>query len=135
MREGRGRKPSIPAETAGEIVRLTLQETPPASTHWSTRTMAARMGVSRDTGQRIWRARGLQPHLVETFKLSNDPRLKEKLVDVVGLYLNPPDKAWCSGVSFVLCEGVASTLGRRSGSGRTRDDAGAGSGRRWPGAR
>ena len=97
VREGRGRKPSIPAETVDEIVRVTLHETPPGATHWSTRTMAARVGVSRDTVHRVWRARGLQPHRVETFKLSNDPRFEEKLVDVVGLYLNPPDKA------VVLC--------------------------------
>src|SRR5512135_1104872 len=97
VREGRGRKPSIPAETVDEIVRVTLHETPPGATHWSTRTMAARVGVSRDTVHRVWRARGLQPHRVETFTLSNDPRFEEKLVDVVGLYLNPPDKA------VVLC--------------------------------
>ena len=97
VREGRGRKPSIPAETVEEIVRVTVQETPPGATHWSTRTMAARVGVSRDTVHRVWRARGLQPHRVETFKLSNDPRFEEKLVDVVGLYLNPPEKA------VVLC--------------------------------
>lgn len=89
VREGRGRKPSIPAETVEEIVRVTLHETPPGATHWSTRSMAARVGVSRDTVHRVWRARGLQPHRVETFKLSNDPRFEEKLVDVVGLYLNP----------------------------------------------
>ena len=59
--------------------------------------MAARAGVSSATVQRIWSARGLQPHRVETFKLSNDPRFEEKLVDVVGLYLNPPEKA------VVLC--------------------------------
>src|SRR5512139_1384134 len=93
VREGRGRKPSIPAETVDEIVRVTLHETPPGATHWSTRTMAARVGVSRDPVHRVWRARGLQPHRVETFKLSTDPRFEEKLVDVVGLYLNPPDKA------------------------------------------
>src|SRR5574339_125707 len=97
VREGRGRKPSIPAETVDEIVRVTLHETPPGATHWSTRTMAARVGVSRDTVHRVWRARGLQPHRVETFKLSTDPRFEEKLVDVVGLYLNPPEKA------VVLC--------------------------------
>jgi transposase len=97
VRPGRGRKPSIPAETVEEIVRLTLHETPPGETHWSCRTMAARAGVSRATVQRIWSARGLQPHRVETFKLSNDPRFEEKLVDVVGLYLKPPENA------IVLC--------------------------------
>ena len=97
VRPGRGRKPSIAAETVEEIVRLTLYETPPGETHWSCRTMATRCGVSPATVQRIWSARGLQPHRVETFKLSNDPRFEEKLVDVVGLYLNPPEKA------VVLC--------------------------------
>jgi transposase/transposase-like protein len=97
VRPGRGRKPSIPAGKVEEIVRLTLQETPPGETHWSCRSMAARAGVSSATVQRIWSARGLQPHRVETFKLSNDPRFEEKLVDVVGLYLNPPESA------IVLC--------------------------------
>ena len=73
-RPGRGRKPSIAAEKVEEIVRLTLHETPPGETHWSCRTMAARCGVSPATVQRIWSARGLAPHRVETFKLSNDPR-------------------------------------------------------------
>ena len=97
VRPGRGRKPSIPREKVEEIVRLTLHETPPGETHWSCRSMAARAGVSSATVQRIWSARGLQPHRVETFKLSNDPRFEEKLVDVVGLYLNPPEGA------IVLC--------------------------------
>ena len=97
VRSGRGRKPSIPAAKVEEIVRLTLQETPPGETHWSCRTMAQRAGVSSSTVQRIWSARGIKPHRVETFKLSGDPNFEEKLVDVVGLYLNPPEKA------VVLC--------------------------------
>ena len=97
VRPGRGRKPSIPQGKVEEIVRLTLHETPPGATHWSCRMMAARAGVSPATVQRIWAARGLQPHRVETFKLSGDPRFEEKLVDVVGLYLDPPEKA------VVLC--------------------------------
>jgi transposase len=97
VRPGRGPKPSIPAATVGEIVRLTLTETPPGETHWSCRSMAERVGVSSSTVQRVWAARGLQPHRVETFKLSNDPRFEEKLVDVVGLYMNPPERA------VVLC--------------------------------
>jgi hypothetical protein len=97
VRPGRGRKPSIPAAKVEEIVRLTLHETPAGETHWSCRTMAARAGVSPATVQRIWSARGLKPHRVETFKLSGDPRFEEKLVDVVGLYLNPPENA------IVLC--------------------------------
>jgi transposase len=97
VRPGRGRKPSIPQWKVEEIVRLTLHETPPGATHWSCRAMADRAGVSPATVQRIWAARGLQPHRVETFKLSTDPRFEEKLIDVVGLYLNPPEKA------VVLC--------------------------------
>jgi Homeodomain-like domain len=87
VRAGRGRKPSIPASKVEEIVRLTLQETPPGETHWSCRSMAARARVSPATVQRIWSARGIKPHRVETFKLSGDPKFEEKLVDVVGLYL------------------------------------------------
>ena len=97
VREGRGRKPSLPAEKVAEIVRATLHDKPRGRTHWSCRSMAKASAVSPATVQRIWSARGLQPHRVETFKLSNDQRFEEKLVDVVGLYLNPPDKA------VVLC--------------------------------
>ncbi len=97
VRPGRGPKPSIPAEKVEEIVRLTLHEKPDGETHWSCRSMAKRVGVSSSTVQRIWAARGIQPHRVETFKLSSDPQFEEKLVDVVGLYMNPPEKA------VVLC--------------------------------
>lgn len=97
VRAGRGRKPSIPSEKVAEIVRRTKEETPAGETHWSCRSMAKVAGVSPATVQRIWSARGLKPHLVKTFKLSNDPRFEEKLVDVVGLYLDPPEKA------IVLC--------------------------------
>src|SRR5208337_2891673 len=79
------------------IVAATLHTTPADATHWSTRTMASEFGVSNATICRIWDAHGLQPHRVETFKLSKDKRFVEKLTDVVGLYLNPPDKA------VVLC--------------------------------
>jgi transposase len=97
VREGRGRKPSISAEKVEAIVHATLHEKPSGETHWSCRSMAMAQRVSKATVQRIWSARGLQPHRVETFKLSNDKRFEEKLIDVVGLYLNPPDKA------VVLC--------------------------------
>jgi len=75
------------------IVAATLQTKPKAATHWSVRTMAAEQGISPATVQRIWRAHGLQPHRVETFKLSRDKHFVEKLRDVVGLYLNPPEHA------------------------------------------
>ena len=97
VREGRGRKPSISAEQVEAIVHATLHDKPPGETHWSCRSMAKAQGVSKATVQRIWKARGLQPHRVETFKLSNDKWFEDKLVDVVGLYLNPPEKA------VVLC--------------------------------
>src|SRR5262245_16757709 len=78
-------------------VRLTLESTPTEATHWSSRLMAKRSGLSRSTVQRIWRAFALQPHRTETFKLSSDPLFIEKVRDIVGLYLNPPDRA------LVLC--------------------------------
>ena len=93
VRAGRGRKPTIPADTIDEIVRATQSETPPDATHWSVRSMAQARGVGRSTVHKIWKARGLKPHLVETFKLSNDPDFEDKLIDVVGLYLNPPENA------------------------------------------
>ena len=85
--EGRGRKPSISDEKVAEIVDLTLHSKPEGETHWSCRSMAKRAGVSSASVQRIWSARGLKPHLVKTFKLSNDRHFEEKLVEVVGLYL------------------------------------------------
>ncbi|MGH2702799.1 MAG: IS630 family transposase, partial [Actinomycetota bacterium] len=91
---GRGRKSWLPEGTVAEVVRLTLEETPDdTSTHWTTRTLAERMGIGKDTVARIWRDHKLKPWRVETFKLSNDRRFEEKLVDVVGLYLNPPERA------------------------------------------
>jgi transposase len=80
-----------------EVVVKTLEATPRDATHWSTRSMAAASGLSDTTVLRIWRAFGLQPHRSETFKLSNDPQLVEKVRDIVGLYLNPPERA------LVLC--------------------------------
>ena len=94
---GRGRKPSVGAAKVKQIVEATLHSHPANATHWSVRTMAAVQGVSPATVQRIWDAHGLQPHRSETFKLSRDKRFVEKLTDVVGLYLNPPNKA------LVLC--------------------------------
>jgi transposase len=92
--KGRGRKPSIAPGTVEEVVRLTHQELPAdGSTQWSTRSMAARVGIGKDAVARIWADHGLKPWKVDTFKISNDPRFEEKLVDVVGLYLNPPARA------------------------------------------
>ena len=92
-----GRKPAICSPTVQQIIHKTTRETPANATHWSRRTMAAAVGVSASTVGRIWRAHGLKPHRVKTFKLSNDPRFAEKLDDIIGLYLNPPEHA------LVLC--------------------------------
>lgn len=75
------------------IVKRTAQEKPANATHWSARMLAAEMGVGHTTVQRVWKEHGLKPHLTRTFKLSNDPKFAEKVVDVVGLYLDPPDNA------------------------------------------
>jgi transposase len=90
-RAGRPRK--ITAATVNEIVTQTTQTTPANATHWSTRTMAKQAGISEASVRRIWKAHGLKPHRTTTFKLSNDPRFAEKLEDIVGLYLNPPEHA------------------------------------------
>src|ERR1700693_2076626 len=94
---GRGRPRTITAAKVKRVVTATTQTTPKTATHWSTRTMAEAQGVSHATVQRIWDAHGLDPHRTRRFKLSRDKRFVEKLTDVVGLYLNPPDKA------LVLC--------------------------------
>jgi len=88
-----GRKRQIEETKVREVVERTLQEKPPQATHWSTRSLAAVVGLSPASVQRIWKAHGLKPHRVRTFKLSRDPRFVEKLQDVVGLYLNPPEHA------------------------------------------
>jgi transposase len=92
-----GRKATARSAIAGRIVKMTTQERPPNATHWSTRTLAAALATSPSMVLRVWQANNLRPHLTRTFKLSNDPQFVEKLVDVVGLYLNPPEHA------LVLC--------------------------------
>jgi len=92
--KGRGRKSSLPAGTVEEVLRLTHRELPvDGSTQWSTRSLAERVGVGKDTVAKIWADHNLQPWKVSTFKVSNDPRFEEKLIDVVGVYLNPPSRA------------------------------------------
>lgn len=88
-----GRKKRIGENRVREVVEKTLQQKPLQATHWSTRSLAAAVGLSPATVQRIWKEHGLKPHLVRSFKLSRDPRFIEKLHDVVGLYLNPPEHA------------------------------------------
>lgn len=85
--------PPLPAATVQRVVEMTLHQRPPAATHWSSRLLAKTVGIGPSSVQRIWRAHGLKPHRVKGFKLSRDPNFAAKLVDVVGLYLNPPAKA------------------------------------------
>src|SRR6266852_6718888 len=92
-----GRIPRISHRKVQAVVHATLHTTPSDATHWSARSMARAQGLSKDTIHRIWKQHNRKPHLIETFKLSRDKRFVEKLHDVVGLYLNPPDKA------LVLC--------------------------------
>jgi transposase len=92
-----GRIPRISDQKIRTVVQATLHTKPANATHWSTRSMAEAQGLSEATIRRIWKQHNLKPHLVKTFKLSRDKHFLEKLVDVVGLYLNPPDK------SLVLC--------------------------------
>jgi transposase len=94
---GRGRKPSYGPEKIQQIIDTTLQSKPKGQTQWSCRLLAQRLGVSKSTVNNIWRSHNLKPHRVKTFKLSRDPQFLEKLTDVVGLYLNPPEQA------MVLC--------------------------------
>jgi len=92
-----GRPRSVSDERVAELIHRTLEGRPEAATHWSTRTMASETGLSPMTVSRVWRTFGLKPHLRDTFKLSTDPFFVEKVRDVVGLYLNPPENA------LVLC--------------------------------
>ena len=94
---GRGRKPAYNAARIKRVIDATLQTKPKGSTHWSCRTMATAQGISKSSVNRIWRSHNIKPHRSQTFKLSRDPKFLEKLTDVVGLYLNPPDQA------IVLC--------------------------------
>ena len=91
------RTPTITEHRVKRVVDMTLHNKPANVTHWSTRTMARAAGISEASVRRIWRAHGLKPHQMRTFKLGRDPRFQEKLEDVVGLYLNPPEHA------IVLC--------------------------------
>ena len=87
----------MPLETKLKVIAKTVQETPPNATHWSRALMAEAMGISPSSVGRIWAEAGLKPHIVKEFKVSNDPLFEEKVTDIVGLYLDPPDRA------VVLC--------------------------------
>lgn len=124
IKDGRGRKPEIPLAKLERIVHDTLNTKPEGGTHWSCRSMAAKHGVSHFVIQKVWGANGLKPHLVKTFKLSNDKQFIEKLRDVVGLYMNPPEHALVFSVdeksqiqaldrtqqSFPMTKGYAATM-------------------------
>jgi len=94
---GRGRKPTYGADKVQAVIAATLQTKPKGTTHWSCRRMAKAQGLSKSTVSNLWRSHNLKPHRVKRFKLSRDPKFLEKLTDVVGLYLNPPQQA------LVLC--------------------------------
>jgi transposase len=101
-----GRPPSITAEQVEDVVVATLESTPVNATHWSRAKMAERTGLSKSSIGRIWKTFELKPHRVEAFKLSNDPLFVEKVFDVVGLYLDPPEGAVVLSVdekSQVVC--------------------------------
>jgi transposase len=97
---------SITDEQVEQVITKTLEETPRGATHWSTRSMARATGMSQTAISRIWRAFGLKPHLVETWKLSTDPQFIDKVRDICGLYLNPPECA------VVLCVDEKSQIRR-----------------------
>ena len=88
-----GRTPSISSDLIARLIAKTTQSTPAHATHWSTRTMAQAMGISKASVSRIWRANGLKPHRIDSFKVSNDPEFADKLEAIVGLYLHPPEHA------------------------------------------
>src|SRR5882762_3412651 len=94
---GRGRKATYDADRVKAVIDATLQSKPKGHTHWSCRLMAASQGVSKSTVSNLWKSHNIKPHRTKTFKLSRDPKFLEKLTDVIGLYLNPPDQA------IVLC--------------------------------
>ncbi|GAB3970842.1 hypothetical protein GCM10029978_044930 [Actinoallomurus acanthiterrae] len=122
----------ITDEQIEQVVAATLERTPAGAAHWSRASMAAESGLSASTVGRIWKAFRLKPHQVDTFKLSNDPQFIDKVRDVVGLYLDPPDKARCggtgSGVTIdpvrwcgELTCGAASGPGKKTPTGRISD--------------
>jgi transposase len=88
-----GRDSEAQARLRQKVIKITTQETPKDATHWSTRSLAKKLNTTHSFVQRVWKSVGLKPHLIRTFKVSNDPRFEEKLQDVVGLYLDPPYNA------------------------------------------
>ncbi len=99
-----GREPIARNRVARQIIKKTTQERPRNATHWSTRSLAQELGINHSMVHRVWKANGLKPHLAKTFKVSNDPKFAEKLIDIVGLYLDPPEHA------LVLCADEKSSI-------------------------
>jgi len=99
-----GRKPDKRNKMAQRIIQKTTQQKPKNATHWSTRSLAKELGINHSMVHRVWKANGLKPHLHKTFKVSNDPKFAEKLIDIVGLYLDPPEHA------LVLCADEKSSI-------------------------
>ena len=112
-------KPALGGEVISLVLTKTLGDKPPKATHWSLRTMAKAVGIGHSSVQRIWAKHGLKPHLVSTFKVSNDPKLAEKVADVVGLYLNPTEGRVLlpRGVVARLCRCEASPCEARLSTG------------------
>jgi hypothetical protein len=88
-----GRTPKITPRVVRPVVHMTTRQKPPNASHWSTRSRSRAAGISEASVRRMWCSHGLKPHRVESFKISNDPEFAEKLEDIVGLYLNPPEHA------------------------------------------
>ena len=105
-----GKPRTITDHQVKRVVEMTLHQKPINATHWSTRTMAQAAGISEASVRRIWRAHGLKPHRVRTFKLSNDPEFVEKLEDIVGLYLNPPEHAIRTQPGLPMKKGRCGTM-------------------------
>ena len=117
-----GRPRTITGEHVEKVIAATLEQQPPnGDTHWSTRSMARSAGLNQTAVSRIWRAFGLKPHIVQTWKLSTDPQFIDKVRDVVGLYMSPPENA------LVLCVDEKSQIQAYPG-----DDSGVGDGRQQP---
>ena len=110
-------------EAVEQLIALTLDTQPDGATHWSTRAMAKRAGLSQTMVSRVWRAFGLQPHRSETYKLSRDPAFVDKVRDVVGLYMAPPERAQATRIGAV-CRREAADPGRRGYSTRAADAPG-----------
>lgn len=113
------RVPPLPRETRLKVIAKTVQESPPGATHWSRATMAEVTGIPPSSVGRIWAEAGLKPHLTRGFRVSNDPMFEEKVTDIVGLYLDPPERA------VVLCVDESEPANATGSSEQAHADPGA----------